>query len=147
MIDAALVGRDSFRGIARRFAVSADAVERHAKAHLPAALAHAQDAAEMVRGDDLLAQVRELQARALAILDRAERGEDLRSALGAIREARGNLELLGKLAGQLQVGATVNILLSPEWMRVRVAVVEALAPFPNARLAVAEVIGSIDAGA
>jgi hypothetical protein len=44
-IDAAIVAAESKRGIARRFALSPDAVERHAKAHLPAAIVKRQDLA------------------------------------------------------------------------------------------------------
>jgi len=67
-----------------------------------AALALAREAAAVVRGDDLLGTARELQAKTLALLARAEAAGDLRTALAAVREARGNLELLGRLAGQLE---------------------------------------------
>jgi hypothetical protein len=58
----------------------------------------AREAEEAARADDLLEQVRHLQAHALHILERAEKAGDLRTALAAISQARGNLELLGKLA-------------------------------------------------
>ncbi|MGD1147393.1 MAG: hypothetical protein ABR961_05550 [Thermoanaerobaculaceae bacterium] len=141
-IDAALVGRDSYRGVARRFAVGPDAVERHAKAHLPTSLAKAHEVTEVTRADDLLAQVRELQAKAVTILETAERGGDLRSALGAIREARSCVELLGKLAGELQDGVTVNILVAPEWLALRGRILTALQPYAEAQLALAGVIDS-----
>jgi hypothetical protein len=50
----------------------------------------------------LLAQVRALSERAGAILNRAERAGDLRVALVAVREVRGGLELLAKLAGEFR---------------------------------------------
>ena len=53
----------------------------------------------MVHGDSLLNQVRSLQGKALAILVQAEAAGDLRTALGAVREARGNQELLAKMLG------------------------------------------------
>ena len=53
----------------------------------------------MVHGDSLLNQVRSLQGKALAILVQAEAAGGLRTALGAVREARGNLELLAKMLG------------------------------------------------
>jgi len=54
----------------------------------------ASDAADVARGDDLLARVRDLEDRALRILDRAERAGELRTALHAIREARSTIQLL-----------------------------------------------------
>lgn len=145
-IDAALVSRDSFRGIARRFAVGQDAVERHAKAHLSAAMTRASEAAAVVRGDDLLAQVRDLQGRALGILEKAETAGKLTPAVAAIREARGCVELLAKLLGELNEGTTVNVLVSVEWHATRRVLLDALAPFPEARMAVAVALETIDAG-
>jgi len=100
-IDAALVAGESFRNIAQRFETSPTALYRHKESHIAPALAKAQDAAEVARGDTLLDQVRDLQARALTILATAEVAGDLRVALSAIREARCNLELLAKLLGEL----------------------------------------------
>ena len=54
--------------------------------------------------------------QALDILDRAEKARDLRTALAAISQARGNLELLGKLAGELDERPIVNLNISPEWL-------------------------------
>lgn len=44
---------------------------------------------------------RDLQERALTTLVKAEEAEDLDVALRAIREARGNLELLAKLLDEI----------------------------------------------
>jgi hypothetical protein len=70
--------------------------------------------------------VRDLQRRALEILDKAEEAGELRTALGAIREARGNLELLAKLLGELDERPVVNLNLSPEWLELRAVIVAAL---------------------
>jgi hypothetical protein len=93
-IDHALVGDSSNLSVSSLFGVSESAVRRHKANHLPAALAKAQDAEEASRADDLLRQVRALQSKTLSILLAAEGAGDLRTALGAIREARGNVELL-----------------------------------------------------
>ena len=53
----------------------------------------------MAHADDFLAQVKGLQSKALGILEEAERAGDLRTAVAAVREARGNLELPAKLLG------------------------------------------------
>jgi len=93
--------------------------------------------------DNLLADVRELQARALAILDVAERAGELRTALAAIREARGNLELLGRLAGELNDAPQLNIHLSAEWLPLQAVVVGALAGHPEARESVLRAIRGV----
>jgi hypothetical protein len=98
-IDSALIDGAAYRDIARRFGVSRSALVRHKADHLPATLATAKVAAEEVRAGTLLDRVNALHDRALAILDRAEREGDFRVALGAIREARGVIELLVKIAG------------------------------------------------
>jgi len=135
-IDAALIAQQPLRDIARQYRVSKDALARH-REHLAAALVQAKEVEDVTHADDLLAQVRDLQARALTILDTAETAGDLKVALAAIREARGCIELFGRLAGELSDGATVNIILSPEWTRLRAVIIGALAPYPEARLAVA----------
>jgi len=84
--------------------------------------------------------VQELRDRALRILERAERSQDLQTALRAIREARQCVELLAKLAGELSEAPQVNILLSPQWAEIRRTILVALEPFPEARAAVAEVL-------
>ena len=48
------------------------------------------------------------------------------------------LELVAKLIGELNDQPQVNILIAPEWLTVRAALLSALAPFPEARRAVAE---------
>jgi len=93
--------------------------------------------------DNLLADVRELQARALAILDVAERAGELRTALAAIREARGNLELLGRLAGELNDAPQLNIHLSAEWLQLQAVVVGALEGHPEARESVLRAIRGV----
>ena len=139
-IDQALVARRPFRHIAAQFHVSTSALVRHHDDHMPAALVKAQDATEAAQADALLAQVVDLRDKALGVLGKAEKADDLRTAVSAIREARGCVELLGKLAGQLKDAPTVNILLSHEWRGVQAVILEALEPHMEARLAVASAL-------
>src|SRR3712207_3895958 len=125
-IDGALVTGAPYRSVAKRFGLSESAVYRHKTEHLPAHLLKAKEAGEVARADDLLDQVRNLQVHALEILERAEKAGDLRTALAAISQARGNLELLGKLAGELDERPVVNLNVSPEWLELRAVLVGAL---------------------
>ena len=146
-IDRMLVeGRTSFRRIASLCDVSEASVRRHAAKHLPEAMAAAADAKRVANGDDLLNQVRDLQGRTVAILERAEEEGDHRVALAAIREARGCLELLGRLAGELQDRQTVNILINPEWLEIRGVILQALEPHTAARQAVTIALGKVANG-
>ena len=143
-IDQALVARNRFRTIADQFGVSKSALLRHHDDHLPASLVKAQAATEAAQADALLAQVVDLRDKALGILDLAEASADLRVALGAIREARGCVELLAKLAGQLKDAPTVNILVSSEWQGLQAVILQALEPHVAARLAVAEALATVE---
>src|SRR3712207_9300377 len=87
-IDGALVSGTPYRSVAKRFGLSESAVYRHKNEHLPAHLLKAREAEEVAQADDLLEQVRNLQAHALDILERAEKAGDLKTALAAISQAR-----------------------------------------------------------
>ena len=143
-IDRALVAGDANTKLSSVFAVSEQALRRHTGSHLPAKLVMAQEAAEVAQADDLLEQVRDLQRRALDILDKAEEAGELRTALSAIREARGNLELLAKLLGELDERPVTNVLVSAEWVTLRTAMMEALGPYPRARVAVAACLSELE---
>ena len=144
-IDAALVRGEPYRAIAKRHGVSHNAVNRHRAAHLPRAMLQASAAADVVHGDNLLQQARDLQAKALGILAKAEKAGDLRTAVAANREARGCLELLARLLGEMPDNPSVNIVLAPEWAGLRLRILAALAPYPQARLAVAAALEAGDA--
>ena len=143
-IDRALVSGQPVRSLVSRYVTKRGrplghmALYRHKDEHLPATLVKAHVAAEVAHADALLSQVRELRDRALAILDRAEEDGQLMPALAAIREARGCLELLGKLMGEIDERPQVNVLVSPEWLTLRAAILAALVPYPEAQAAVAE---------
>src|SRR5215217_4455888 len=143
-IDEALVNGAPYRSVAKQFELSESSVYRHKTEHLPAQLLRARGAEEAARADDLLEQVRNLQVHTLDILERAEKAGDLRTALAAISQARGNLELLGKLAGELDERPVVNVLLSPQWVMIRTTMLEVLDPHPQARAAVAESLTELE---
>jgi hypothetical protein len=145
-IDEALVEGVAFPTLVAKYRVSKDSLSRHKANHLPAKLVMATAAAEVAEADSLLSQVRDLQSRAYGILDKAEGAGDLRTALGAIREARGNLELLAKLLGELDERPVLNLNVSPEWLELRTVIVGALEPHPEARGAVLSALESAGNG-
>ena len=87
-----------------------------------------------------------MQTHALDILERAEETGDLRTALAAISQARGNLELLGKLAGELDERPVVNLNISSEWQELRTVIVRALEPHPAAHKAVLRALEGVGNG-
>jgi hypothetical protein len=146
-IDEVLVSGAPYRSIAKRFGISESAVYRHKSEHLPAHLLKAKEVEEAAQADDLLDQVRTLQTHALDILERAEKADDLRTALAAISQARGNLQLLAKLAGELDERPVVNVLVSAEWAMIRATIIDALGPYSSeVRSAVSEALLELEAG-
>jgi transposase-like protein len=141
-INAALVSGEAYRSIAKHFATSPEAMWRHKADHLPASLAKAEEAKEVAHTDTLLAQVLALSKETTAILKEARQGKekDNELALKAIARAEKQIELQAKLLGELQEGTTVNVFLLPEWQQLRALVLDALAPHPQARLAVAHAL-------
>jgi hypothetical protein len=69
-IDETLVTGVLYRSVAKRFELSESAVYRHMIEHLPAHLLKARQLEDVARADDLLEQVRNLQAHAFDILER-----------------------------------------------------------------------------
>ena len=145
-IDETLVTGAPYRSVAKQFGLSESAVYRHKTDHLSSHLLKARELKEVAQADDLLDQVRHLQAHALDILGRAEKTGDRRTALAAISQARGNLELLGKLAGELDERPVVNLNVSPQWLELRAVIVGALEPHPAAHTAVLRALESVGNG-
>jgi uncharacterized Zn finger protein (UPF0148 family) len=103
-INAALASNERIRTIAERWSVRKTALMRHRNEHLPFSAIEAEEAEEAEEdapAEELLDQVRDLQESALATLEEAEEAEELNAALRAIREAKGNLELMTKPLNEL----------------------------------------------
>ena len=95
-IDAALIAGQPYRHIASQYGVGYKALERH-KAHLSEHLLKARDNSEQLSASKLLQDLANLQAKALSLLDKAEKSKDIRGALGAIRECRGCIEAASRI--------------------------------------------------
>ena len=105
-IEKALIDKVPRRAIVATYGVSKSALGRHKEQHLPASLVAAQEGfASLAQADNLLDHMANLEKRARMILARAEAKGDNATALKAVREVRGCLELLARAAGELQAGA------------------------------------------
>jgi hypothetical protein len=131
-INEELVRREPYRHIASRYGVSTTALQRHSREHIPLLLLQASQAQKIAEADDLLASVKALYQEARGVLETAKGQEDYRLVLSAIDRAGKQLELLGRLRGELQEGLTINLSAHPEWVQIEAALVETLAPFPEA---------------
>jgi hypothetical protein len=149
-IELGIVHGVSARVLADRFDLGRDAIYRHAKGHLSPAqraalLAHAKpqpidlDALKVAESEGLLSQIVHQRAR---LQQRAEMCAEFGDLAGAIR-AEGaitaNLTLAARVLGQLinvhDVRHT-NILVSPDYLRLRETLLAALRPYPEAARAV-----------
>jgi hypothetical protein len=61
-------------------------------------------------------------------------------------QLQSNLELIAKLIGQLDDRPVVNVLITPEWQKLRAVIIEALMDEPSARIKVAAALRMADAG-
>ncbi|MBF0588707.1 MAG: hypothetical protein HQL53_06230 [Magnetococcales bacterium] len=142
-INKALVKGEALRAISRQYKLSKDALRRHKAAHLPKAMAKAQEASEVVHGNDLLGQLAALQEDARRISKKAESAKNFNAALAGVRELVRIVELLAKMQGELQEAPQVNLFVSAEWVSVQAVVVKALEPFPDARQAVVKALEGV----
>lgn len=143
-VDEALVSGDSNRATASRYGLTRSSVDRHRKAHLSAALVKIQQQRESLRETSLADRLEANIARLEAILAASA---DVRAFVAANAEIRKTLELIGRLSGELRnepTVAVVNIATAPEWITLRTAIMRALAPFPEAKIAVATALSGDD---
>lgn len=147
-IDDGLVTGVSYRELQRRFDVTPSALSRHRLRHLsPALTALKIDYANLDR-ETLLDRIEVLFTRTEALLGAAMKSGSMAQALGAMRELRQLLELLGRATGELDTRpvTVVNLQTSPEWLAVRAALFAALQPYPAAREAVSGRLLQLEAG-
>lgn len=97
----------------------------------------------------LLGHLVALRGRLFASLDTAEECGDGQMLARLAGQLHHNLEITGKLLGDLTAGGTsiTNILIAPEYVQMRVSLVKALEPYPDARHAVAQALHAIESKA
>ena len=98
----------------------------------------------MAVADGLLAQLRALRGKAYSLFLKAEQAGDYRKALAGVREARGCLEVLLEVAGELDRRAQVKVLVAHP--AIRAAILDALSMHPAARTAVLSALATAETG-
>lgn len=138
-IDRRLAAGATNVAIADEYGMSRDSVRRHRDRHLAPAVRAAMTRHEARTGETAVNRLEALYERAEGILDAAEEQGQGALALSAVKELRATVELLARLTGELDTRpqVTVNLVQSPEWLALQGQILQALAPFPDARLALA----------
>jgi hypothetical protein len=145
------------RSVAKKYGLSKDACYRQLQ-KLPPQLKAAQFANLLKPGADLerlrideseglLANLAMQRARLLLAQDAAMDREDGEMMVRTSAQVHKNLELVGRYLGefaQRSISTQISVLISPEYLKLRAALVQALRPFPEARMAVAAVLHRIE---
>lgn len=124
-INAMLADRRSVASVAVAFGLGPDAMLRHARAHLDRSVGGTSP--KLNGADPLDELVTTLRGKALA-------GDP-----GIVREYR--LALTAQQAAQHASAPPLDLGATPEWVKLRSAILKALEPFPEARTAVAAAVG------
>lgn len=151
-----LVLGDQFSDIVREYPdLTWDDLDYYAKNKLPEVLSKSDNLKAEIEGEqgnDTLADIKALKAKAIEILTEAQSTGDLKVALLAIREARGCLETILKAEGQIQEQSfnlnlqQTNIYASSEWLKVSSVLADVLAPYPELKAAVASKLLALSRG-
>jgi hypothetical protein len=102
-VESAILRRVPLSRIAEQTKLSVFAMQRHKK-HMPANIVRSApyEVQQTVQAISLLDRVQSLMLEIRQIAEQAKKNKSWGSALGAMRELRGCIELLGKLSGELQ---------------------------------------------
>ena len=82
-------------------------------------------------------------AKTLDILTDSLNEGDRRTALLALQIEIKQLELTAKLTGQLNEAPQLNILMSPEFVKLKSVIIKTLEPYPEARLMLSDTLAEI----
>jgi len=149
------------RVLGDRFGLSKDAILRHARNHLTpaqrAAILSAQqpaaidlEALRTAESEGLIASLVAQRARLLVKADFAAEHGDVKGSVAAENAITANLTLVAKLLGQLVQVHDVrhtNLLVSPDYLKLRSTLIAALRPFPDAARAVGEALHRLESDA
>jgi hypothetical protein len=104
-IDQAYIAGATVRELANRFLRSKTTIHKHVTQHIPAAAQkaiEAADARDVQAGDCILGELRDLRDEAKRLQAKAEKKNDVRTAIAAIRELVRLVELKARILGELR---------------------------------------------
>ena len=139
-INKLLLSGTSLRDIAGQYDLSKTALARHKESHIPELLLKSQEVKETLQADNLLDQIVYYESEARRFKGLAESQGDLELALKAVDRALKCLDLFAKARGIISDQPQVNILVLPEWIALRTAIIQSLRPYPEALEAVRDAI-------
>jgi hypothetical protein len=103
----------------------------------------AQAEANELQSMNVLDQLRQSHQTTLQILDAAlSKGKD-RVALKALEVELKQLELNARITGQFSDAPQVNLMMAPEFVKLKQVIVDRLLPYPDARLALSEAFDAL----
>jgi len=135
-INRELAAHTAIPALAAKYRVSSDALLRHRANHFPAVVAKAQEITDVREALDVLGQLKAINGAALTVLGEAHRSSNGELALKAIDRIQRQIELQAKLLGELDERPQINLVVSPEWLTLRLVIVQALMDHPAAQHAV-----------
>lgn len=153
-IELGVANRISYEVLAKRHGLHKDSIQRHRSNHMPPHIMAALltrgraidldlEAMRESESEGLLSNLVVMRAKLYKALDAAEDSGDLAATAQIASRMLKTLELTARLLGDIQASTKVtnNILVLPEYHGLRVSLIKALQPFPEARQAV---IGALE---
>jgi hypothetical protein len=113
-------------------------VSRHMSRCVAAKVAKTANSIESREALNVIDALTESHDRVLDIFNDALDDGDRRSALGALDTEVRQLILVAKVTGQLNEAPQLNILMNPEFMKLKSVIIKTLEPYPEARLKLSE---------
>jgi transposase-like protein len=149
----------SVRNMAKKFGVSKDSLWRHRRGHMPQALVadllqRGQptpidvEALKKEESESLLSNIVRQRREIYDLLQECRELGDARAAVGCHSQINANLKLAARCLGELQMGGATtvnNLLISPDYVRLRALLLKALRPYPEAVKAVAGALRQVEA--
>jgi hypothetical protein len=141
-----LLEGDSLRSIGERTGLSKDALGRHRRDHSPIWLARVTEGGRPVQSaGSVRDRIEAIIGRLERVMTDAEDGRRHTVLLQAAREMRQALETIARITGEIDERPTtvINLATSEEWIEVQTDILTALAPYPDARRAVAAALAPL----
>lgn len=147
-IELAVASGLSWLDIGRVHGISGSSIRVHAEQCIKDTLRRAsQEAATKQANKSVKERCRDLLAVVEQLIQQAATDEEAsyRDRAALITSAKGSLELLGRLTGEIGPAAEILVIDSPRWKRIEAKIAAALAPYPEAARAVAKALEDMEA--